>query len=396
MIIRQFPEKESLVFGSGFESQAYYLSRALGKLGVEVHVLTERNNEPESVRMNGVFVHRFPRFFTRAGVIGCLGYNFSEYGWIRKLLQEYDMDILHSHAAATGVAFLRSRETLNQPLVATFHGTAVAEANAIELSRDFTLKNLINKYVNYRLQGIVDKYTGKKADEITTVSRATATEICHAFRIPLEEIEVVPNGIDLKRFDRKKAHLREELKLGNNPVVLYVGRLVDRKGIRYLLQAIPGILRNVKDAKFLIVGQGPLEGLIRKYAAERGITSALTLLKNVPDKSMHEIYASCDVLVLPSLYEAFPMVILEALASEKAVIATRVGGVPEIIEDGQTGVLVKPADAQALEDSIVSLVQNQTLRRQLARNGRKLVESAYEWGKIAKSHLMLYKRALEH
>jgi len=174
MIIRQFPERDSLVFGSGFVSQAYYLSRALKRLGVEVHVLTERKNKPTTDIMNGIIVHRFPKFFTTAGVIGCLGYNFSEWKWIRRFLEKYNINIIHSHAPTTGVAWLRSKKILGQPLVATFHGTAAGEANAIDLQRGFTLKNLLNKYVNFRLQGLVDQYTCKKADKVTTVSKTTA------------------------------------------------------------------------------------------------------------------------------------------------------------------------------------------------------------------------------
>lgn len=395
IIIREFPKEESLIFGSGFVSQAYYLARALEKLGVEVHVLAERGEKPTTDIMNGIIVHRFAKFFMTAGAISCLGYNFSEGLWIQKLLKEHNIDIIHSHAPTTYVAFLRSRKILRQPLVVTFHGTATGEANAIDLSQDFTLKNLLNKYVNFRLQRLVDQYTCKRADQVTTVCKAMALEVSREYKVPLERIEVITNGIEVEQFARKGTKLRKKLKLGDDPVVLYVGRLIYRKGITYLLRAISGILGEVKDAKFVIVGRGPLEPFIRKYAIEHGMVSAIRFMRDVPQETMPEIYAACDVFVLPSLYEAFPMVILEALASEKAVTATHVGGIPEIIKDGETGVLVKPRDVKALEGSIISLIQDPNKRRQLASNGRALVESEYGWGEISTKYYKLYDKALE-
>lgn len=145
----------------------------------------------------------------------------------------------------------------------------------------------------------------------------------------------------------------------------------------------------------MIVGKGPLEPVIQEYVINHGIVSAMSFLKDVPHEKMAEIYAACNIFVLPSLSEAFPMVILEALASGRVVIATRVGGVPEIIKDRQTGLLVKPRDVNALEDSIISLIQDLNLRRRLALNGKKLVESMYGWGEIARKYLMLYNKVLE-
>ena len=145
----------------------------------------------------------------------------------------------------------------------------------------------------------------------------------------------------------------------------------------------------------MIVGKGPLERSIREYAVKRQIASVMTFLKDFPEEKMPEIYATCDVLVLPSLYEAFGIVILESLASERAVVATRVGGIPEIIKDGQTGLLAKPRDVKALKDSIISLIQDQNLRKRLALSGRKLVESMYGWREIARKYLVLYNKVLE-
>ncbi|MDZ7393132.1 MAG: glycosyltransferase family 4 protein [candidate division KSB1 bacterium] len=217
----------------------------------------------------------------------------------------------------------------------------------------------------------------KLASRVIANSWATARALRrNAPWLPAEHIEVIYNGIDPSPFLTAPPLLRAELRIpARAKVVGFVGQLDERKGIHYLVQAFSLVHKRHPEAILLMVGEGPLREWIEAQAAALGLAEAVILCgfrSDVP-AVMHSI----DLLVLPSLWEGFGIVLIEAMAAGKPVVTTDVSSMPEIVEHGKTGLLVPPADAEALAAAISRLLGEPELGRTLGRAGRVRVEHRF-------------------
>ncbi len=203
-------------------------------------------------------------------------------------------------------------------------------------------------------------------DQYIAVSQAIALQMQQTFHVPSQKIRVIHNGVPDTRFNCP-SNLALRAELGGNdgrPLILTVARLDYQKGHSYLFQAI----RQVPDAIFVLAGMGPEEKSLMTQASDLGIRDRVVFLGYRND--VPELLASCELFVLPSLFEGLPLAVLEAMAAGKAVIATSVGGTPEAVVDGETGLLVPPKDPTALARAIQKLLSNPTLTRKMADAGR--------------------------
>jgi glycosyltransferase involved in cell wall biosynthesis len=200
-------------------------------------------------------------------------------------------------------------------------------------------------------------------DRFLAVSEEVARGLRSASTFAARKIRVVRNGIPLANYNRPvdKA-LQERLSGGSRqPIVLTPARLHEQKGHKYLLEAAT----MVPDAKFVFAGDGPLRAELETQARALGLNDRITFLghrRDIPD-----LLAACDLFVLPSLFEGYPLAVMEAAVAGKPIIATAVGGTDEAIRCGQTGLLVPPADSRALADAIRSLLTDPTLAARLAQ-----------------------------
>ena len=210
-------------------------------------------------------------------------------------------------------------------------------------------------------------------DQYIAVSHAVALQLQQTFHVPGQKIRVIHNGIPFARFDcPPDLTLRAELSQGTTrPIVLTVARLDQQKGHTYLFEAI----RQVREATFVLAGSGPEKDALVAQACELGIQDHVKFLGD--RKDIPQLLASCDLFVLPSIYEGLPLSILEAMAAGKAVVATAVGGIPEIVKDGETGVLVPSGDPVALARAIQSLLSNPIQVRKIGAAGRALVKQEF-------------------
>jgi glycosyltransferase involved in cell wall biosynthesis len=197
----------------------------------------------------------------------------------------------------------------------------------------------------------------RRADAVVAVSRAVAGRVADLARIQPGAIEVIPNGVDLERFDRPgrecRAAVLEPLAIDTaTPIVLVPAALREEKGHEVLLEALPELLRAVPSVQVLIVGGGEREQELRARARPLGETVRFL----GPRDDMPDLMAACDVVVLPSRAEALPTALMEAAAAGRPVVATRVGGVPEVVEDGRTGLLVPAGDPHALARALASVL----------------------------------------
>ena len=208
-----------------------------------------------------------------------------------------------------------------------------------------------------------------------------------------ERVEVVPVGIDPDEFrPTEEEVLSEKVRIEGERVILTVARLHLNKGLTYLLQAMPWIVDEYHALRLVIIGGGPLEdqirGMIRQLDLEKNV---VLLTEPIPNEEMSRIYPGCDVFVLPSVKEPFGRVVLEAMACGKPVVATRVGGLPDIVEDGRTGYLVDSADPSQLAMRVNDLLRDQKRIRVFGWAGRKRVLERFTWANIARRYLEIYE-----
>jgi glycosyltransferase involved in cell wall biosynthesis len=212
----------------------------------------------------------------------------------------------------------------------------------------------------------------RRADAAVAVSRAAADRLATLARLPLERIRVITNGIRLERFDPGSSGihangLRGSLGVGlSEPLVVVPAVLRPGKGHDVLLDSVPLVQERFPSARFALAGGGELEGELKVRAQNLG--SAVLFLGHRRD--IPELMAASDLVVLPSRAEALPTVAMEAAAAGRAMLASRVGGVEEVVSDGVTGIMVPPGDPRALAESMVALLGDPERRNALARAAR--------------------------
>lgn len=203
---------------------------------------------------------------------------------------------------------------------------------------------------------------------------------------------VTRNGIDLSEFssvpERRAAA----------PKILFVGGLEPRKGLEFLVLSLPEIRRAHPDAKLCVVAKTGFRGVdnvewFEQLADRARVQDAVEFHESVSQDELMQLYSDADVVALPSRNEGWGLSLMEAMACERPVVATRVGGIPELVRDGEDGILVEPGDLRGLGDAIIGLLDDPDLRRRMGSSGRKRVEG-YTWEETARVTLEEYERAL--
>ena len=192
------------------------------------------------------------------------------------------------------------------------------------------------------------------------------------------EIFVVPNGINLNQFTERSLTIVKE---NGVKKILFIGRLHPVKGVKYLIRAMERVLKEIPEAKLILVGDGKEREMLETLSKQLSINNSVQFVGIVPHEKVHTFLQQADVFVLPSISEGFPNVILEAMACGLPVIATRVGGIPDIIIDGTNGYLVEVKDAHAIAERILLLLQNEILKKEISANNEQKVKK-YTWDAV--------------
>jgi len=210
-------------------------------------------------------------------------------------------------------------------------------------------------------------------------------------------IVAIPQGVDLERFDSniKGEETRRQLGVSKESIVLSVAQLIPRKGLIYLIRAVPEVLKSVPNVKFIIAGEGPERPKLEEEIKQLGVGNAVRLVGGAPYDMVPKFYAATDVFVLPTLYDAMPHAVYEAMAMEKPVVATRVGGIPEVIENGSDGLLVDSMKPDEIAKAIITLLKNRELATRLGKNALKKIKEGYTWEKIVQQYEQAYKEAMK-
>lgn len=333
--------------------------------------------EDTSETVDGIPVRRF-----RAHSLGGeMHYVFTP-SLLRALLAA-DADIVHAHSYGyfhVGAACLKRK--LQRPrFVMTPHFHPSWSMWGGERRR--MLRRVYDGTIGKHIIGSLDALIGVSGTEISQMDSSPGRGI----------VRTIPNGIDFHEFDpipssrlfREKYGIEDEL-------ILFVGRLASNKGLITLVEAIPEVIKDFPKARFVLVGEDSgMRGLISRRAKDLGVRDSLLMTGHISDADVfRSAYASCDVFVLPSEYEAFGIVLLEAMACEKPCVASRVGGTSEVVEDGVTGTLVKYGSASQLAGAIKRLLVDPEKGRQMGRMGRERVRREFTWEKVVDAIEDLY------
>jgi glycosyltransferase involved in cell wall biosynthesis len=230
-------------------------------------------------------------------------------------------------------------------------------------------------------------------DRINCVSHSTMVD---TIPDPMRgRCSVVYNGVNTTKFrpGLDASGLREELGLGNGLTILSNGRLVEQKGFKYLIDAFAIVRKEIKDAELVIIGKGPLKEDLIQQASSLGIGEAVRFVTGIPEPRLPLYYSMADIFVLPSLYEPSAVVLYEALSSGKPIVATSVGGNPEIVT-AECGEIVLARDSVALAHGISGLLVDRARRIEMGRNSRDRAVELFDWKVITREWDRSYRHLL--
>ena len=388
----------------------YYLSREFQRLGHEVHVISgpPYPELPAGVKLYRVKSHStyvskyhmgndpgpihnpldlYEIATTRMGMYSePLTFSIRAYDAIRKLSSEIKFDVVHDNQGLGFGLPLIKRHKL--PLVATIH-----HPMALDRDSDFAqARNQIEKLRRwwfYSMYVPMQSFVGRRADRVITVSECSAREIERLMGIPGNRIRVVYNGVDTEVFRTLDGMPKKSNSL------IFVGNTEDRKkGIKYLLQAMK-MLENECQVKLTIIDGGAPEAQYAPALMQQiNLNGRVTFARRLSADDLVKWYAAADIAVVPSMFEGFGLPAAEAMACEVPVIAFAAGALPELVADGETGILVPPADVTKLAAAIKKLVEDKELRLRMAKAARKRVEEKFNWEKAAKQILEVYQEVI--
>jgi glycosyltransferase involved in cell wall biosynthesis len=291
-----------------------------------------------------------------------------------RFLRRRRVDILHTHLFDPSVVGLVAGRLSGTPVrVVTRHYS------------DYHTR------INRPLHVGLDRLCTRLSHRVIAVSQHTADHLVQIEGVPPEKVAVVLNGIDFDRIRVSPSgpdRVRRELGLGGRRVILMAARLHPEKGYDHLIRAVPAMAARVPALSVLVAGTGPLEERYRTLAAGLGCSDSIRFLgfrQDLPD-----LMAACDVLVLPSRAEAFGLVAAEALYLGVPVVASRVGGIPEIVDDGLDGLLVPPGDEGELASALVRVLTDPTLHRRLAGAGRAKIAARFSFENMVRQYESIY------
>ncbi len=289
-------------------------------------------------------------------------------GALAGLSNSVHADLLHTHGYKADIYGYFAARHAQMPLISTCH-------------------NWCDTDVATRVYGWLDRMVLRRFDAIASVSADVQQRLVQS-GVPGSLIHMIRNGIDVVPFQRAA-------RVPVNPLTVgYAGRLSWEKGIDLFVEAAGAVLQEVPDTRFLVAGDGPERSTIERSLVVQGLQDHVVLLGRRDD--MPDVYAQLDVLRSSSRTEGLPVGLMEAMAGKLPVVATSVGDVPILVEDGVTGLLVQPTDVAAMAAATVRLLRSAELRTRLATAAAERVSSAFSDTQMARDYLDLYRHALGH
>ncbi len=362
----------------GLERHAAALERYLRLEGCEVTLYTTPPGPVASGGRDGtIFVpYRVIPWPRRRGFT-ILDRNTNYLAWsvraARRLLSDAPVDVVQADGGA-GFGYALLAGAHSPPLLLHPHG--MEEFEAPKAKRAF--------YLPLR-SGI--RFAAHRAARVLAPDASMKEDVLRNLGVAERRVEVVPNAIDLTEIDRKIPKAAHGIPEGVR-VLFSVGRLESNKGFSFLVRALSRI---PKDFLWVLVGEGAERKKLEREIEREGLRPHARLMGRVNDEDLHALYERSDLFIHPTLYEGSSLVTLEAMAHRKPVVASRVGGIPDKIADGENGLLVPPGDAEALAQAIREALSARDRLRSWGEKGRAIVEARFTWSGRAKELLELYR-----
>jgi glycosyltransferase involved in cell wall biosynthesis len=387
----------------------HYLSRELQRLGHEVHVISgpPYPKLPEGVTLYKLKSHSaivsqhgnsnhagpvrspvdlYEFAATRIGVYTePLAFSMRAYQEIKRLFGEVKFDVIHDNQClGYGLTMMKKLEL---PLVATIHHPISIDREADFGQARSRLERLRRRWF-YSFYIPMQSLVARRVDQVITVSECSAHEIERLIEIPASRIKVVYNGVDTNLFRNNNGIAKEPKSM------IFVGNTEDRKkGIIHLLQALR-LIKGECPVKLTIVDGGAPEttyapALVREY----GLEDQVTIVRRLSGEELVHYYSSAEIAAVPSLFEGFGFPAAEAMACELPVITTKAGALPELVSDGDNGILIDPGDVPALAAAIRLLLEDEELRCKMGHAGRRIAQRKFSWEQAAKQTVEAYRQA---
>ena len=375
----------------------YSLVSLLSQKGIDFEVIAPHESGSHFFeRWGNIHINRFPYFFplkyqrlcygdgllnnlrnSRLAAVQTPFFIMVEFLYLLYILRKKRIDLIHAHwSLPQGFLGILAGHLLKVPCITTLHGSDV-----------FGLRRPIFRLPN--------KFAIRHADICTANSRATAQKALQM--TACRNLMIIPMGVDLNDFKKSTevGDLKKKLRL-DGEVILSVGRLIDLKGTDYLIKALPKVLLRFPQTKALIIGSGPQKSYLLNLAKELHIKDSVVFIGQIPHSQMAKYYSLADVFVLPSITskmgetEGFGVVLLEAMACGLPVIGSDTGGIPDIIKNGETGLLFRQKESPDLANQIIRLLTDEDLRKKMVANARNLIETQFSWEIVAERFMEVY------
>ncbi|PIQ85322.1 MAG: hypothetical protein COV73_05850 [Candidatus Omnitrophica bacterium CG11_big_fil_rev_8_21_14_0_20_43_6] len=288
---------------------------------------------------------------------------------LKKLVRKFNFDLIHSNSRTTQVLGCWLGGTLAKPHIFTCHG--------------------------FFKPKFFRRICGCWGQKVIAISQQVKEHLISDFKLDENKISLIHNGIDTKNFGDFSARdsTREKYGGGADLLVGIIARLSEVKGHTYLIQGMRQVVKNFPNAKLLIIGEGKTESLLIKEARDLGLENKIIFIPEI--KNTRDLLAGLDVFVMPSLQEGLGLALMEAMAQGVAVVGSAVGGIKTLIQDRVNGLLVAPADAQALAEAIIALLNDRALRQSLGTRAREFISANFSKEEMTDKTEVVYRQALQ-
>jgi glycosyltransferase involved in cell wall biosynthesis len=376
----------------GLGTHVHQLAVNMARLGVNVHVITkDAPGAPDFEITEGVNIHRVPLYPPEIPqeewVPWTLQFNVALLERAIPLINERigKVHVLHAHDWLVAHAAIALKHAYRIPLVATIHATEYGRHQG-------NLPGPMQKLIHQ-----IEWWLTYESVHTICCSNYMREEVVRIFELPEDKVTVIPNGIeyDLFRAEHEEEQIRRQFIEPDKRMVFFVGRLVYEKGVQTVIEAMPVVLEKFPDLRFLVAGTGPHARQLQVMIDALGLADKIKLLGFVDAGLLARFYKCADLTVVPSLYEPFGMVVLEAMVAGCPVIVADTGGLKEIVVHEETGLCFKPGNPESLAQAMIRVLEDEELAKRLTGDALNLVGDKYNWTRISRHTIEIYRRAIK-
>ena len=385
MLSWEFPPR---VIG-GISPHVYFLSKSLVKNGVKVYVVTcDFPGAPAHETVDGVEVYRIDSYKNPspdfATWVYLMNLNMQKEAAALAAKLSDKIDVFHAHDWLVATAGIGLKHVFRKPLLVTMHSTEIGRRDGIHTATEKMISE-------------TEAWLTYEAWKVICCSQYMVSHVKWAFGLPDDKLVMVPNGVNTQVYENAQkqdcASFRLKFALPEEKIVLFVGRLVYEKGAHVLINAIPKITGKV-NAKFVIVGSGYMKDQLSNIVKSMGLEHKVLFTGFVDEETLLRLQSCADVSVVPSLFEPFGIVALEAMAAKSAVVVSDTGGLGEIVDHDVTGVKVYPNNTDSLAWGVIKVLTDEKYRNSLRENAYQRTQEKYDWEKIAQQTKQIYEAVL--